>query len=88
MISHKYLNHGTLIMSISVPSKKCSDVLFGDNLPINMFIRNYSSLPDPQENQRFDDDIYTDKKLIIKEKNFKIYLLLYKEKLLKEKENI
>ena len=54
-------------MSISVPSKKCSDVLFGDNLPINMFIRNYSSLPDPQENQRFDDDIYTDKKLIIKE---------------------
>ena len=53
-------------MSISVPSKKCSDVLFGDNLPINMFIRNYSSLPDPQENQRFDDDIYTDKKLIIK----------------------
>lgn len=69
MISHKYLNHGTLIMSISVPSKKCSDVLFGDNLPINMFIRNYSSLPatDPQENQRFYDDIYTDKKLIIKE---------------------
>jgi hypothetical protein len=52
-----------------VPSKKYSDVLFGDNLPINMFIRNYSSLPatDPQENQRFYDDIYTDKKLIIKE---------------------
>jgi len=83
LISHKYLNHGTLIMSISVPSKKCSDVLFGDNLPINMFIRNYSSLPatDPQENQRFYDDIYTDKKLIIKENKGRSGIYLWTNKI-------
>ena len=81
MISHKYLNHGTLIISRSVPNKKYFDVIFGDNLPINMFIRNYSSLPDPQENQRFDDDIYTDKKLIIKENKGRSGIYLWTNKI-------
>ena len=79
-ISHKYLNHGTLIEN-KVPINKCSKL---KNQPFKYIVitivRSYSSQPDNNLPAKFYEDAYDLKDLIIKENKGKsgIYMLINK----------
>ena len=80
-ISHKYLNHGTLIEN-KVPIKKCSKL---KNQPFKLIVittvRSYSSQPDNNLPAKFFEDAYNLKDLIIKENKGKSGIYLWTNKI-------